>query len=66
MNNLVYVGSLCPGEEFFYKGKRYRFYGLMIRNRKECAACYEAGTSGNRVLKFMDPGEIVNRVTAWN
>ena len=21
MNNLVYIGSLCPGEEFFYRGK---------------------------------------------
>lgn len=67
MNNLVYIGSLSPGDEFFYKGKHYRFYGLMIRNYQECAAYYEAGTSGNRILKFMDPGEIVKKVKyAWN
>ena len=67
MNNLVYIGSLCPGEEFFYKGKHYRFYGRMIRNYKECAACYEAGTSGTRILKFMDPWVIVKEVrNAWN
>lgn len=62
MNNLVYIGSLCPGEEFFYKGKRYRFYGHMIRNYRECAAYYEADMSGNRILKFMDPGELVKQV----
>ena len=62
MNNLVYIGSLSPGEEFFYKGKHYRFYGRMIRNYRECAACYEAGTSGNRILKFLDPWEIVKQV----
>lgn len=62
MYNLVYIGSLCPGEEFFYRGKHYRFYGRMIRNYRECVAYYEVGTSGNRILKFMDPGELVKQV----
>lgn len=67
MNNLVYIGSLCLGEEFFYRGKHYRVYGHMLRNGIECVACYEAGTSGNRILKFMDPWVIVKEVRyAWN
>ena len=67
MNNLVYIGSLSLGEEFFYKGKHYRVYGHMIRNGIECVAYYEAGTSGNRILKFMDPWVIVKEVRyAWN
>lgn len=67
MNNLVYIGNLCLGEEFFYKGKHYKVYGHMIRNGIECVACYEAGTSGNRILKFMDPWVIVKEVRyAWN
>lgn len=53
MNNLVYVGSLCPGEEFFYKGKHYRVYGHMIRNGIECVACYVPQNS-TRTLVFMD------------
>lgn len=67
MNNLVYIGNLSPGAEFFYRGKHYRLYGHMIRNGTECVACYEAGTSGNRILKFMDPWVIVKEVRyAWN
>lgn len=62
MNNLVYIGSLCPGEEFFYKGKRYRFYGYVIRNYRECAAYYEVDMSDIRILKFMNPWEIVKQV----
>lgn len=53
MNNLVYIGSLSPGEEFFYRGKHYRVYGHMIRNYVECVACYVPEHS-SRTLVFLD------------
>ena len=52
MNNLVYIGSLRLGEEFFYRGKHYRVYGHMIRNGIECVACYVP--ENRRTLVFMD------------
>lgn len=53
MNNLVYIGNLSPGAEFFYRGKHYRLYGHMIRNGTACVACYVLGDS-SRTLVFMD------------
>ena len=53
MNNLVYIGSLCPGEEFYYRGKHYRVYGHMIRSGIECVACYVPQNSC-RTLVYMD------------
>lgn len=65
MNDVVFLEDLKPGDEFIYKGKQYRLFGHMIRNQKECAACYEAPATGPRLLIFLDLSLTVNKVFQW-